>query len=505
MKDKGCFLTMFILVFMAMGHTSYGATEVTNALKGNGLVFIMVFTISLAIIFKMYLDIKKLKELQLELGDQNNILKYIASHDPITHLYNRGTMVEHMQKHLLMQENKISYLYDIAVTNLRLINDTYSHDIGNEVLKVVAKRIREAFDDQSEILGMDQMTFLAIESNTSCKENAIFRAYSLIERLSEPVEVDYMEIDVLISVGIAMAPDHSLDAKQLIKKANMALVESLNRGYKSVYYYEDTLYIDVIKRITLEKQLRRAIKLNEMVLYYQPKINVKTMKVDGCEALIRWHHPDGHIIFPNDFIPLAEDIGFIDDIGKWVVKESISQVKRWQELGHNIRISLNVSGKEFDDKFIEHIHQNIKNQGVDPSLLEVEITETAALKDLNHSRHLVQTLHEFGISVSLDDFGTGYSSMTYIKQLKASKLKIDKSFIDDLDNMEQRIVIESMIMLGKKLDYYINIEGVETKKQLFILKELGVDEVQGWLFSKAILPEAFIEYVKVFDENGLVE
>ncbi|MCF8019002.1 MAG: bifunctional diguanylate cyclase/phosphodiesterase [Vallitaleaceae bacterium] len=503
MKEKGCSLTMLILVLMTMGHTSYGATEVTNGPKVNVLVSIMVLTVLLIIIFKMHLDIKKLKATKLELGDQNNILKYMATHDAITHLYNRGTMVEHTQRHLLIQENEVSYLYDIAITNLRLINDTYSHDIGNEVLKAVAKRLREAFDGYSESLGMDQMTFLALESNTKCKEDAITRAYSLIERLSVPIEVDYMEIDVLISVGIAKAPDHSMDAKQLIKKANMALVESLNRGHNTVYYYEDTLYIDVIKRITMEKQLRRAIKLNEMVLYYQPKINLKSMKVDGCEALIRWHHPDGNIIYPNDFIPLAEDIGFIDDIGKWVVKESICQVKRWQEQGHNIRVSLNVSGKEFDDEFIEHIHQNIQNQGVDPSLLEVEITETAALKDLCHSRHLVQTLHDFGIRVSLDDFGTGYSSMTYIKQLKASKLKIDKSFIDDLDNMEQRIVIESMILLGKKLDYYINIEGVETRNQLFILKDLGVDEVQGWLFSKAILPEAFIDYVKDFDENGL--
>lgn len=503
MKDKGCFLNMLILMFMAMGHTSYGATEATNMPMGNALVFIMMLIILLVTIFKMHLKIKKLKAIKLELDDQNNILQYMASHDPITHLYNRGTMVEHIQKHLLMQEHKISYLYDIAISNLRLINDTYSHDIGNEVLKVVAKRLREAFDGQSETLGMDQMTFLAIESHTRSKEDAITRAYRLIECLSEPIEVDYMEIDVLISVGISMAPDHSLDAKQLIKKANMALVESLNHGYKSVYFYEDTLYIDVIKRITLEKQLRRAIQLNEMVLYYQPKINLKTMKVDGCEALIRWHHPDGHVIYPNDFIPLAENIGFIEDIGKWVVTESICQVKRWQSLGHNIRISINVSGKEFDDEFIEHIQQNINIHDIDPSLLEVEITETAALKDLNHSRHLVQTLHDFGIRVSLDDFGTGYSSMTYIKQLKASKLKIDKSFIDDLDNMEQRIVIESMILLGKKLDYYINIEGVESKKQLMILKKLGVDEVQGWLFSKAILPEAFIEYVKVFDENGL--
>ncbi|MDF1618339.1 putative bifunctional diguanylate cyclase/phosphodiesterase [Petrocella sp. FN5] len=502
MKDKEYSLSIFLITFMAMGHISYGATEINAEPRGNDLVFIMMLAVMLVVIIKMYLNLKKLKATNLELGDQNNILKYMASHDPVTHLYNRGTMVEHIQKHLLMQENKLSYLYDIAITNLKLINDTYSHDIGNEVLKVVAKRLRETFNGPLETLGMDQMTFLAIESNTSCKEDAISRACTLIEGLTEPIKVDYMEIDVLISVGIAMAPDHSLDAKQLIKKANMALVESLNRGYKTVYYYEDTLYIDVIKRIALEKQLRRALKLNEMVLYYQPKINLKTMKVDGCEALIRWHHPDGYIIYPNDFIPLAEDIGFIDDIGKWVVKESIYQVKKWQEQGHNIRVSLNVSGKEFDDEFIEHIHQNIKSQGVDPSLLEVEITETAALKDLNHSRHLVQTLHEFGIGVSLDDFGTGYSSMTYIKQLKASKLKIDKSFIEDLDNIEQRIVIESMILLGKKLDYYINIEGVETKKQLYILKDLGVDEVQGWLFSKAVLPEAFIDYVKVLDENG---
>jgi len=504
MKNGGYYIyTCFIVFMMMMGHVSYGREDIVDRPSGYGLAAVFILVALLTVIFKMYLDINKLKTMKLEMEDQINILQYMASHDPITHLYNRSTMVEQIQKHLLMQENMVSYLYDIAITNHKLINDTYSHDIGNEVLKVVTKRLREAFDGHLEILGMDQMTFLAIESNSRCKEEALLRVKNIIENLSKPVVVDYMEIEILVNIGIAMAPNHSMDAKQLIKKVNMALVESLNRGHKTAYYYEDTLYIDVIKRIALEKQLRRAIKLNEMVLYYQPKINLKTMKVDGCEALIRWHHPDGHIIFPNDFIPLAEDIGFIDEIGKWVVTESICQVKKWQDLGHNIRVSLNVSGKEFDDEFIEHIHQNIKAHEVDPSLLEVEITETAALKDIKHSRHLVQTLHDFGIRVSLDDFGTGYSSMTYIKQLKASKLKIDKSFIDDLDNMEQRIVIESMILLGKNLDYLINIEGVESKKQLYILKDLGVDEVQGWLFSKAILPEAFIEYVQVFDKNGL--
>lgn len=225
-------------------------------------------------------------------------------------------------------------------------------------------------------------------------------------------------------------------------------------GPLQIKMFEDTLYKDVLKRITLEKQLRRAIALNEFELYYQPKINVKVMKVNGCEALIRWNHPDGSIVYPNDFIPLAEEVGLIEDIGRWVVKESASQVKKWHEIGHSIKVSLNVSGREFDDDFIKNLNHVIDEVGVDPRLLEVEITETAALKDIDHSRSLVQTLHNIGLSVSLDDFGTGYSSMTYIKQLKASKLKIDKSFIDDLENYEQKVVVDSMIQLGKKTGLY---------------------------------------------------
>lgn len=465
------------------------------------ILYIGIAVFLLLVIIIMTINIRRRINAEVELSKQNDILQHMAYHDSTTNLYNRKYLVDYLQNHLLEKEHQFTALYDLDVCNLKMINDTYGYEVGNKVLKHVASILKKSFKSPKECVGTYHSEFLIIDSEVISKENAVSKAGHLVDVIQRTIELDYMEIDIKVNVGIALAPMHTLDSRQLLKKANIALVESIKMGPGIVRLFEDTLYRDILKRITLEKQLRRAISLDELVLYYQPRIDIKRMKVIGCEALIRWNHPDGMLVFPNDFIPLAEEVGLIEDIGQWVVKESAKQAKKWYEEGYNIKISLNVSGREFDDDFVRNLQKVIEGIDVNPRLLELEITETAALKDIEHSRTLVQMLHSIGLSVSLDDFGTGYSSMTYIKQLKASKLKIDKSFIDDLANYEQKVVVDSMIQLGKKLDYIINIEGVETEEQLKILKYLGVDEVQGWLFSKAIPAEAFIEYAKSFEEN----
>lgn len=468
-------------------------------LKEYGFLLTIIIGLLIFVILFILMEKRKVAE---KLKEQTELCNYLVTHDTTTDLYNRKYVLEHLKHNLLIADRSTTALYVVQLSNLKVVNDTYGHEVGDEVMQHIADILSGEFTQKNECVGISSTEFLISDSTSNSKEVIIKRGKKIMDLLSRSIRIGYMEIEMKVNIGISLMPEHTVDVSELLKKANIALMESTREGPNSMKLFAITLYKDTLKRITLEKELRRAIDLNEFVLFYQPKINIKSMTVDGCEALIRWNHPDGKLVYPDTFIPLAEEMGLIEEIGKWVMNESTNQLKKWADIGRNIRISINVSGKEFDDEFIKRLDKMIKNKRINPNLIEVEITETSALKDIGHSKQLVRTLHRLGISVSLDDFGTGYSSMLYIKKLKASKLKIDKSFIDNLENYEQKVVVDSMIQLGKKLDYIINIEGVETKEQLKTLKYLGVDEVQGWLFSKALPADDFIDFVEDF--NGYV-
>lgn len=470
--------------------------EVSNTMIS--VVLLTLFVLFSLVVF-LVVALFKIKRVEEDLRDKNESLQYLADHDLQTDLFNRRYLLTFLQDRLVDANEPLTALYAINIINLKVINDTYGHEIGEKVLRHVASMVNREYASVKECVGYHQGEIYVVDTTVKSKDEIRSRAIHTIKLLSHVILVDYMEIEIKVNIGIAYSPEHSMDASMLLKKASIALVEAEKTAPNHYHVFEDGLYKDILKRMTLEKQLRRALYLEEFVLHFQPRINTKTMKVNGCEALIRWQHPDGHLVYPNYFIPLAEEVGFIEEISVWVVKAVMNQVKAWSENGHDIKVSFNISGKEFDDDFVERFQEILLEIEGDPRLLEVEITETAALKDLQHSKDLVDMLNKIGVTVSLDDFGTGYSSMTYIKKLRASKLKIDKSFIDQLDDYEQRVVVDTMIQLGKKLDYDINVEGVETIQQLKILKDLGVDEIQGWLFSKAIPAEDFIEFVETFD------
>jgi len=423
-------------------------------------------------------------------------LDYFTQHDAMTGLVNRARLMEKLQDMLLLNPDSITALMVIEIVNLGMINDAYGHDIGDRVLVHVSGILKEEFKEVQEQVGVHHTTFMVLDGLYCDREVLKQKAIYLVKRLSHTTIVDHMEISIKINMGIAVAPDHSMDCKLLLKKANIALVEAQKHGNNEVRIFQDNLYKNSLKRMTLEKQLRRAVSKNEFELHYQPRIDLETKEVCGCEALIRWRHPDGRLVYPNHFIPLAESVGFISDITKWVVRRVATQVMAWEAMGHSIKVSFNISGKEFDDEFITLLSRIITEEKVNPDLLEVEITETAALKDIEHSKFLVDTLNSIGVSVALDDFGTGYSSMTYIKKLKAGKLKIDRTFIEDIHEHEQRVVVESMVNLGQELKYRINVEGVETIEQLEILEDMQVDEIQGWYFSKSLPAQDFINYVR---------
>ncbi len=455
------------------------------------LLLLLLFT-SLGFSVFMYLQREKILQ---TLEKQSGEIQYLSTHCGLTGIRNVHYFMEELQRQLLEPALTQLALYVVAVDNLQVINDAYGHEIGDQVLQRTAEILKKHFERNEGSVGIYHTALLACDPQSNSVRAVEGNARDLIEQLTMPYYIEHMEISVKVNVGIALAPEHSMEAKLLFKKANMASAEASKRGSNHFGIFQTNIYRDSLKRITLEKQLRRAVENKEFEVYYQPRIAIDTLQVTGCEALVRWNHPNGKVVYPGHFIGLAESLGFISLITEQVIRQVARQTKVWSSAGYPIKVSFNISGKEFDALFIKTLSDIIHEEGCDPTLLEIEITETATLKDMVQSRTLVETLQGMGFSVALDDFGTGYSSMTYIKMLSADKLKIDKSFIDDIKDIQQKAVVESMIDLGRKLNYTINVEGVETLEQLEILREMCVDEVQGWYFSKAIKAKEFIKYV----------
>ena len=485
----------FLAINMMTSNEASIGKEITMTISSG-----LIISLTMGLIFIGLIGLilyRKKSTLDKILQEKTEALEYSIHHDHLTGLCNRNYMMNILQEELIDPAISFTALYVVNVVNLKIINDAYGHEIGDRILQHIARLLKEEFKTSDERIGMDHTEFLVFDSSLLCIEAVCEKANTLIQRLSRTTIINHMEIGVKVNVGISFAPDHSLEANLLLKKANIAEIQAVKKGPNHYHIFQSNLYKDALKRITLEKQLKRAVAKNEFEVFYQPRIRMSDMQVIGSEALIRWHHPDGKIVYPGNFIGLAESVGFISEITKWVVIHVARQVKVWETMGYAMKVSFNISGKEFDDDFLELLEGIIEKEQVNPNLLEVEITETATLEDIDYSATLVERLNDHGLSVALDDFGTGYSSMTYIKKLKAGKLKIDRSFIEDIDEYQQRAVVESMIQLGRKLDYVINVEGIETFEQLNILKEMDVDEVQGWYFSKAITADAFIDYVKL--------
>lgn len=458
-----------------------------------------VVIVSLCVVMLFARMLGQRKKALDELKRTSEELRHMAEHDSLTGLKTRHVFLNGLQQQMIDNNHPYIALMVLDILNLRTINDAYSHEIGDRVLIEIAGLLSDTFNEEVSMIGMNHTDFLVAYSGGSHVNDIHSQVQSLLNRLNNGIIIDHMEIAVKVNIGISLAPEHSLEANLLFKKANMACMEAGRSGHSQYSIFKSDIYRNALKRIALEKQLRRAVERNEFEVYYQPRIDLIDGSICGCEALIRWNHPEKGIVYPGQFIGIAEKHGFIRDITRWVIRTVIRQTLDWSNGGHRIKVSFNVSGKEFDDDFVTMMSDLMKQEQGDPSLLEVEITETATLKDMDHSKVMVELLQRMGITVALDDFGTGYSSMTYIKKLNANKLKIDRSFIEDIEDYQQRAVVESMIELGKKLDYCINVEGVETREQLRILEKMTVDEVQGWYFSKAVKADALMDYIRSHD------
>jgi diguanylate cyclase (GGDEF)-like protein/PAS domain S-box-containing protein len=424
-------------------------------------------------------------------------LLYLAYHDNLTGLYNRKSFYEKLNESIVQAERskteKIRILFFIDLDRFKEVNDTLGHDIGDKLLVEISKRFEKCLRKTDYIfrLGGDEFTILLNRVSNEFDSNIV--AQKIIDTVVKPYYIENHEIFIGLSIGISSYPKDGLTPDILIKNADFALFEAKKEKNKYVFYDKSFNNLSM-KKMKVENCLRKAVGRNELNLFYQPIVNMNR-EIIGAEALLRWNCEDlGRTIPPGEFIPIAEDSGLIIQIGDWVLANAHEQLKKWEKSDNGkIKMSVNVSIRQFKQKnFIEKIERIFREAGFDDGSLEFEITESCMMEDPDDAIAKMKILNARGISFSIDDFGTGYSSLAYIKKLPIAKIKIDRSFIQDLmiakDNKE---ITKAIVDMSHNLDKIVLAEGVENSDQMDFLASLGCDEMQGFYFSKAVPSDEF--------------
>ncbi|WP_342433232.1 EAL domain-containing protein [Neobacillus sp. FSL H8-0543] len=431
--------------------------------------------------------------------------KYLAYHDALTDLPNRRLFQEKLEQTLvtsqkLQQKSAVLYL---DLDRFKYINDTLGHPIGDKLLKQISLRLKGLIRDHDVLARLGGDEFALILPNISSVDRIIDFSKEIIKSLEDPLPVEDYELFITASIGISVFPNDGEDVETIIKHADSALYKAKDKGKNTYHFYTPSIDAESYRIFTLESDLRRALELNQLELYYQPKICTITNQIIGAEALIRWNHPQWGVVSPGEFIPIAEETGIILEIGKWIKKMACIQNKAWQDAGLPlIPVSINLSAHRFLEKdLLENIKGILADTKLDPKYLEVEITETFLLENEKVVFSVLDGIRKIGIRISLDDFGTGYSSLSYLKRFKGriDTLKIDQSFINDLSRTDvegSNFITKTIIDLAQHLNMDVVAEGVETVEQLEILKEYNCDTVQGYLFSKPVPAEEFASLLR---------
>ncbi|MBD1922053.1 EAL domain-containing protein [Microcoleus sp. FACHB-831] len=431
-----------------------------------------------------------------------DMMRHQASHDLLTGLPNRLLFNERLSlalanTHITRGEMLAAVFLDLDC--FKTINDTLGHAVGDQLLKSTAKRLTSCLRETDIIArwGGDEFTLLL--SPISCAEDAGKIAQRILAVLNVPFKFDGQELYIKASLGIALAPYDGEDAETLLKNADAAMYRAKQQGRNNYQMYTPAIGNKALERLVLENKLYKALEREEFVLHYQPQVDLKSGQIVGMEALIRWQSPELGLVPPYQFIPLAEETGLICPIGEWVLRTACAQNRLWQEAGlPPIHIAVNLSARQFHQgNLVKTISQILVETDLEPCYLELEITESIAMQDIELTISVLQKLQNLGIQISMDDFGTGYSSLSSLKHFPLDKLKIDRSFVRELPlDSKDAAIITAFVALGKGLNLKVVAEGVETLEQLGFLREVQCDAMQGYLFSKPVTAEAATQLLK---------
>jgi diguanylate cyclase (GGDEF)-like protein len=427
-------------------------------------------------------------------------INFLRFHDELTGLPNRKLFQEKVNIAISMYKKKFGKMIGVLYFDLnqfKLINDTLGHTIGDLLLKGVAQRLKECIRDKDIVSrqGADEFSVL-IDFVT--KHEVTIVANRIHQVLAKSFCIEGHEIFVTPSIGISLYPTDGKNAEELLRKADVARNQAKKEGSNTYQFYEPKWDEKTNERLLIENELRKALNKQEFKLHYQPIIDLATSKITGVEALIRWYHPKLGIVPPDRFIPIAEETGLIVSIGEWVLRTACYKMKYWQESDFSLStISVNISIRQFyQPNFISEMEQILEEAGITPSCLTIEITESMTM-DVEKTTTILKSLKAMGVNISIDDFGTGYSSLSYLKKFPIDYLKIDRSFIKDIDkSKDDENIATTILLMGQNLGLNVIAEGVETSEQLGILRHHNCNEAQGYLFSKPISDDELQELVE---------
>jgi len=432
--------------------------------------------------------------------EQEKKVKFLAYHDPLTSLPNRVKFENYFQQEVLDKKKPCALLY-IDLDHFKNINDTLGHHTGDALLKVFAQRLKRKVSKKDFVakIGGDEFV-IVIEIKD--QNDAIKIAKRVLKSLQNPIEVHGHKLNISASIGIAMFPQDGATLQSLLKYADTAMYKAKTNGRNNFQFFTQDLSREIYKKLKIEQELREALKKDELYVVYQPKYNLKTLKTVGFEALVRWENKKLGFVPPDQFISVAEDIGLINEIGYFIFKKACRDFRIFKEIDPSLEhVAVNVSILQFkENEFTEKINQICKDENLKPSNIEIEITESCVMENVEKNIEHMKELRKFGYKIAIDDFGTGYSSFSYLKRLPATTLKIDKSFVDDIcTNSRDKDIAGAIIALAQNLDFTTVAEGIEYKEQEVLLEKMGCISGQGFYYSK---PHKFDD-LKNFIQNGL--
>jgi diguanylate cyclase (GGDEF)-like protein/PAS domain S-box-containing protein len=426
----------------------------------------------------------------------SNRMLYLAHHDSLTDLPNRVLLhdrLDHAMSLAHRRRKQMAVLF-LDVDRFKHVNDSLGHVIGDRLLQSVAQRLLGCVRRSDTVSRQGGDEFVILLSEISQAQDAAVGAEKMLQALAAPHRIDQHELRVTGSIGIVVYPDDGTDAEVLLKHADIAMYHAKDQGRNNYQFFEPSLNVRALERQVLESSLRRAVDGHELVLHYQPKVDLESGAIVGAEAFVRWRHPEWGLILPGQFVPIAEVCGSIIPIGRWVLREACRQARAWQQAGTGpLRVAINVSPSELRDKdFVSYMKTVLHETGLDPASLEIELRETVLMQDSQFALEVLNALKELHVHLALDDFGTGYSSLSHLKQFPIDILKIDQSFVRELHaGTGASSIVGAVIGMGKNLGMQVVAEGVESREQLTCLQELACPQGQGYYLSEPLTAAEF--------------
>lgn len=435
-------------------------------------------------------------------------LAYLNDHDMLTGLPNRQmyqqTLTKRIRQFKGATPTRLAVMF-IDLDRFKNVNDTFGHAFGDQLLIEAADRLKAGLRscDSVSRQGGDEFTVLIDDIHDTSDAEKV--AQKIIHLLSQPFSIEGHELRVGCSIGIAVYPQDGDDAITLMKNADTAMYRAKDKGKNGYSFYSAEMNDTVIQKLVMEEWLNKALEHDEFVLYYQPQVDIFSNRMNGMEALIRWNHPRLGFISPGEFIPLAEETSLIIPIGEWVLRTACNQNKAWQDAGYTpLKMAVNISPIQFhQSNFVDVVLDALRESGLEPRYLELEITEGIAMYHVDQVIQKLQTLRDLGVQISMDDFGTGYSSLTYLKRFPIHKLKIAQQFVRDVTvDPDDAAIVQAIMAMAHSLKLNVIAEGVETEEQLAFLLDIRCEEIQGYIYSRPLPPHEFVKLLSVTDRSA---